>query len=172
MYSPVCLLSEDSAFASIMSLVVEQTLPYSPSALHLEDPDRWSRLFPLIRPSVKAVELQSGQTVIVDTALVNSKDVLIALVGRVGSISNRVLSNSLAAFATAKDEKSAVTAEEIEKLLFESGLPTKNGVVVVRTGSQQNIRQVSNTAVEVTVARELRLDHILSLLLSSNKETK
>lgn len=155
-----------------MALVVEQTLPYSASALHLEDPSRWSRLFPLIRPSVKAVELQDGNTVVVDTALVDSKDVLIAVVGRLGHLSNRILSDSLAAFAVAKDEESAVKAEEIEKLLYASGFKAQSGVVVVRTGSKQILRQVSDKAVEVTVSGELKLDHVLSLLLSTNKETK
>jgi hypothetical protein len=155
-----------------MALVVEQTLPYSASALHLEDPERWSRLFPLIRPSVKAVELKSGQTVVIDTALVNSKDVLIAVVGRVGHLSNRILSDSLAAFAVAQDEKSAVKAEDIDDLLGESGFKDASGLVVVRTGSDQSLRQVSNKAVEITVSGELRLDHVLSLLFSSNAETK
>lgn len=155
-----------------MALVVEQTLPFSASALHLEDPDRWSRLFPLIRPSVKAVELKSGQTVVIDTALVNSKEVLIAVVGRLGHLSNRILSDSLAAFAVAQDEKSAVKAEEIENLLGDSGFKDASGLVVVRTGSEQSLRQASNKAVEITVSGELRLDHVLSLLFSSNAETR
>jgi hypothetical protein len=156
----------------IMSLVVEQTLPYSATALQLEDPNRWSRLFPLIRPSVKVVELPSGQTIVVDTSLVSSKDVLIAVVVRVGNFSNKILSHALTAFATAQDENSTITTEEIEKLLLENGFRTQNGVVVVRTGSQETTRQVSDRAIEVTVVGELKLDHILSLLLSSNSETK
>lgn len=155
-----------------MALVVEQTLPYSASDLHFEDPNRWSRLFPLIRPSVKAVELQSGQSVVIDTALVNSKKVLIAVVGKLGQLSNRILSDSLAAFAVAKDEGSAVKAEEIEKLLLESGFSIESGVVVVRTGPEKNLKSVSNKTVEVTVPGELKLDHALSLLFSSNEETK
>jgi hypothetical protein len=155
-----------------MSLVVEQTLPYSAAALQLEDPKRWSRLFPLIRPSVKAVELPSGQTIVVDTSLVSSKDVLIAVVVRVGNFPNQILSHALPAFATAQDESAAITTEDIEKVLLENGFRTQNGVVVVRTGSRETTRQVSDTAIEVTVVGELKLDHILSLLLSSNSETK
>jgi hypothetical protein len=169
-FSGPCIIKE-FYITNIMALVVEQTLPYSVATLHLEDSNRWSRLFPLIRPSVKAIELPGGQTLVVDTALVNSKDVLIAVVGRIGSLSNRILSDSLAAFAIASDE-STVTAGEIEKLLHESGFPTENGVVVVRTGSEQNLRQASDKAVEVTVAGELKLDHVLSLLLSLNSGTK
>lgn len=155
-----------------MALVVEQTLPYSASALHLEDPNRWSRLLPLIRPSVKAVELPTGQTVVIDTALVKSKNVLIAVVGRLGQLSNRILSDPVAAFAVAKDEQSAVKAGEIEKLLSESGFAIESGVVVVRTGSEKELKRVSDKAVEVTVPGELKLDHVLSLLFSSNEETK
>lgn len=155
-----------------MALVVEQTLPYSASALHLEDPNRWSRLFPLIRPSVKALELKSGQTVVIDTALVHSKDVLIAVVGRIGHLSNRILSDALAAFAVAQDDHAAAKAEEIENLLRESGFKDGSGLVVVRTGSDQGLKHVSDKAVEITVSGELRLDHVLSLLVSSNAETK
>lgn len=156
----------------LMALVVEQTLPYSASALHLEDPNRWSRLFPLIRPSVKAVELSSGQTVVVDTALVNSKEVLIAVVGRLGHLSNRILSDSLAAFAVAQQDWDALKAKDIEKVLYESGFNAESGVVVVRTGAEQSVREVSSKAVEVTVSGELKLDHALSLLFSSNRDTR
>lgn len=169
---PSVALSRYSTCMHLMALVVEQTLPYSASALHLEDPKRWSRLFPLIRPSVKAVDLPTGQTVVVDTALVKSKDVLIAVIGRLGHLSNRILSDSLAAFSIAQDEELAAKAEEIEKLLHQSGFNSQGGIVVVRTGSKQGLMQVSDNAVEVTVPGELKLDHILSLLLSSNKETK
>ena len=155
-----------------MALIVEQALPYSASALHLEDSQRWSRLFPLIRPSVKAVELSSGQAVVIDTALVDSNDVLIAVVGRLGHLSNRVLSDSFAAFAVAQDQQAALGSGHIEKLLYESGFNTECGIVVARTGAKQNLRHVSERTLEVTLPGELKLDHVLSLLLSSNEETK
>jgi hypothetical protein len=155
-----------------MALVVEQTLPYSASELHVEDPKRWGRLFPLIRPSVKVVELSSGQTVVIDTALVSSSDVLIAVVGRLGHLSNRVLSSSFAAFAVAEDQGSAVRSGDFEILLHENGFNTESGVVVVRAGAKQHLKEVSKQTVEITLPGELKLDHVLSLLLSSNKETK
>ncbi|KIN08418.1 hypothetical protein OIDMADRAFT_140806 [Oidiodendron maius Zn] len=155
-----------------MALVVEQTLPYSASALHLEDPKRWSRLFDLIRPSVTVVELSSGEPVVIDTALINSNDVAIAVVGRQGHLSNRVLSHSFAAFTVAQDQELAVRSGEIVELLHESGFNTECGVIVVRTGAKQNLRHVSEQTLEVTLPGELKLDHVLSLLLSSNRETK
>lgn len=127
----------------------------------------------MIRPSVKAVELASGQTVIIDTALAHSKNVLIAAIGSAGNLSSRILSDShLSAFTTQQGEKPGASAEEIASLLNENGFPIENGLVLVRTGSQQTLRVVSERAVEATVVGELRLDHILSLLLSSNGETK
>lgn len=170
--SSVVVISRFSAFAAVMALVVEQTLPYSASALHLEDPKRWSRLFHLIRPSVTVVELSSGEPVVIDTALINSNDVAIAVVGRQGHLSNRVLSHSFAAFAVAQDQESAVRSGEIVELLHERGFNTERGVIVVRTGAKQNLRHVSEQTLEVTLPGELKLDHVLSLLLSSNRETK
>jgi dihydroxyacetone kinase len=156
----------------IMSLVVEQTLPYSKAQLKLGDPKRWSRLFPLMRPSIKAVETASGQTVVVDTALANSKDVLIAAIGNAGNFSSKILSEShLAAFTIEQYGRQAISAEEIAETLQKSGFPTENGVVVVRVGSKEDLR-VAHFVVELSVDGELKLDHILSLLLATKPEVK
>ena len=155
-----------------MSIVVEQTLPYTNSELQLENPKRWSRLFPLMRQSVKTVDIRNNQTVVLDTALVKSKSVLVAAIGSVGNFSSRILSEShLAAFTSEPFAGGNTSAEDIAKVLKESGFPTENGVVVVRSGSKQDLK-ASAGLVEVAVIGELKSDHILSLLASANLETK
>jgi dihydroxyacetone kinase len=156
----------------IMSIIVEPTLPYTTAELKLEDPKRWSRLFPLMRPSIKSVQTASGETVVVDTALAKSKDVLIAAVGSVGNFSSKILSEShLAAFTTEPHGKPNISAEEIQTVLKDNGFPIQNGIVVVRSSSTQDLR-VSRAIVELSVEGELKLDHILSLLSATNPEIK
>ncbi|KAH7314174.1 dhal domain-containing protein [Rhexocercosporidium sp. MPI-PUGE-AT-0058] len=154
-----------------MSLIVEQTIPYSNSQLQLEDPKRWSRLFPLLRPSIKVVETSGGQTVVIDTALANSKDVLIAAVGSIGNFSSKILSEShLAAFTVAENGKD-ISAQDLVKALKDSGFPVENGVLVVRAGRKQDLKSTSGVS-ELTVEGELKLDHALSLLLVAKPEVK
>jgi hypothetical protein len=150
-----------------MSLVISQTLPYSSTDLRLEDTKRWSRLFPLMRPSVKVVETPSGQAVVVDTVLANSKNTLVAAIGAVGNFSAKILSEShLAAFST-----EPISSEDILKTLKKSGLPVENRVVVIRAASEQNLR-IFPGGIEVAVVGALTLDHVLSLLSASNTQTK
>jgi hypothetical protein len=158
---------------SEMSLVVEQTLPYTTTELKLEDPKRWSRLFPLIRSSVKTVEASNGQTlVVIDTALTGSKNVLFTAIGTVGRFSSTILSEShLAAFTTEQTSQSIISAEEIQKILKDNGFPIHNGVVVLRSGSKQNLR-TSHKVVELSLEGELKLNHVLSLLSAIKPEIK
>ena len=155
-----------------MSVVVEQTLPYTTTELKLEDPKRWSRLFPLIRPSIKTVETVNGQSVIVDTALTGSRNVLIVAIGSVGNFSCKILSEShLAAFTTEKSEQSTISVEDIHTILKDSGFPVQNGVLVVRSSTKQNLTS-SRGIVELSVRGELKLDHVLSLLSAVKSEIK
>ena len=155
----------------IMSLVVEQTIPYSNSQLQLDDPKRWSRLFPLMRPSITVVEATSGQTIVVDVALANSKDVLIAAVGSIGNFSSKILSEShLAAFTVGQSGRD-VSAQEMAKALKDSGFRVENGVAVIRAGQKRSLDSASGV-LEMTVEGELKLDHALSLLLAAKPEVK
>jgi dihydroxyacetone kinase len=155
-----------------MSVVVEQILPYTTTELKLEDPKRWSRLFTLIRPSIKAVETANGQTIVIDTALTGSKNVLIVAIGSVGNFSSKILSEShLAAFATRQSEQSTISTEDIHTILKDSGFSVQNGVVVVRSSTKQNLR-TSRGIVELSVQGELKLDHVLSLLSAVKSEIK
>ena len=155
-----------------MAVVVEQTLPYNTSELKLEDPHRWSRLFPLMRPSIKTVETSTGQTVVVDTALEYSKNVLLAAIGNVGNFSSKILSEShLSAFTTEQPGKSTLSAVQIQTILKDNGFPIQNGVVIVRSSSKQ-ILKTSRNIIELSVEGELQLDHILSLLSAMRPELK
>lgn len=156
-----------------MSLIVEQTLPYTSAELQLHDPKRWSRLFPLIRPSIKAVELASGHTVAVDTSLTKSKDVLLVAVGSAGNFSSKILSEShLALFTTENVGAHSISLNEIVNFLRKSGFPVENGVVIIRSSLMLGLRAVSERAIDVSVVGELKLDHVLSLLSASNAETR
>ena len=174
---PLNIAQSNLNFASfpptlIMSLVVEQTLPFSKAQLKLNDPKRWIQLFPLMRPSLKAVETAGGQTILVDTTLAKSKDVLTAAIGSAGNLSSKILSEShLAAFTTEQYESTAILAEDIAETLKNSGFPTENGVIVIRAGSKEDLR-VSQGVAELSVDGELTLDHILSLLLATKPEVK
>jgi dihydroxyacetone kinase len=127
----------------------------------------------LIRPSIKAVELSSGHTAAVDTSLSKNKNVLLAAIGSIGNFSSNILSEShLSLFTTEQPGKQSDLAEDISKFLQESGFPTENGLVVVRSSTKSEVRMVSERVVEVSVIGELKLDHVLSLLSTSNPETK
>lgn len=159
-----------------MSIVVEQTLPYTSTQLRLDDTERWNRLFPLIRPSTKAVSIGNGRTVVVDTALAkaNSNNVLVVAIVPAGNFSDRILREShIAAFATEKLRDETISSEDIAKVLKENGFPTGNGVVVIKAGSQESLEANPNTGVlNVRVQGELELDHIISLLGAVKQETK
>jgi hypothetical protein len=156
-----------------MSLIIQQTLPYNPTDLELEDPNRWSRLFPLMRPSIRAIETAAGQVVVVDTSLANSRNVLVAAVGSVGKVSRTILSEShLAAFTTAPVGIPGATVEEIAVVLKDAGFPVEHGVVVVRAASQQqHLSRVGGVA-ELVVSGELQQDHVVSLLSAAKPDIK
>ncbi|KAH6716797.1 dhal domain-containing protein [Leptodontidium sp. MPI-SDFR-AT-0119] len=154
-----------------MSLIVEQTIPYNNSQLQLEDPKRWSRLFPLMRPSTKVVETTSGQAVVIDTALASSKDVLITAVGNIGNFSSKILSESHLAAFTVEEHGKAVSTRELAKVLKDSGFSTENGIVVIRAGTSEEFILVSRV-LELVVEGGLKLDHVLSLLQAAKPEVK
>ncbi|KAG9231403.1 dhal domain-containing protein [Amylocarpus encephaloides] len=155
-----------------MSLVVEQTLPYTPTQLKLDEPTRWSRLFPLIRPSAKAIDLGRDRSLVVDTALAKSKNVLIAAIGSVGNFSSKILGEShLAAIAAEPFGIVSISAKEIAIALKENGLPVENGVLVLRASTKQDIK-VEAGIMEVSLIGELKLDHILSLLVTIHEDIK
>jgi hypothetical protein len=155
-----------------MSLVVEPTHAYNSSQLNLEDPKRWSRLFPLIRPSVKAIDLEDGGTIVADTKLIDTKNVLVAVIGTAGNFSSKILSAPhIAAFATEPFGAKSMSAKDVVAALKEQGFHTDNGTVVLRASTKQDLA-VSSGLVEVSVIGELKLDHILYLLGAVEIEVK
>lgn len=156
----------------IMSVVVEQTLPYTAVELKLEDPTRWARLFPLMRPSIKVIATTNEQAVVVDTALAGSKNVLIAAIGSVGNFSSKMLSEShLAAFTTERPGNPTISAEELQTILKNNGFPTQNGVVVLRSSTNPNLR-TSRGIIEFSVEGGVKFDHVLSLLSAMKSDIK
>lgn len=155
-----------------MSLIVEPSTPYSSTQLQLDDSKRWSRLFPLLRPSTRAIETPNGEMAVVDTALANSKNVLLVAVGKAGHFSSKILSEShLAAFAIEQTCTKALSADDLVNVLRESSFPVENGVVVVRIREKEDL-VLTKEVVELSVAGPLRFDHILSLLSAINPEIK
>lgn len=148
-----------------MALMVDQTLPYTSSDLKLDDTKRWSRLLPLMRPSLKVVGASHGESIVVDTALTKSQDVLIAVVTNVGYFSSTILNEShVAAFATESSER-LIKSNEILKALNTSGLPTENGVVVIRSGTTRGLSSSSVPGIlEIVVDQDVEVNHLLSFL--------
>jgi dihydroxyacetone kinase len=125
-----------------------------------------------MRPSIKAIEVANGQIVVVETALASSQNVLLAAIGNVGNFSSKILSEShLAAFTTEQNGSKTISANDIARVLKDSSFPVENGVVVIRATSKQDLKVTSRIA-ELSVAGELTLDHVLSLLLATRPEIK
>lgn len=156
-----------------MSIVVEQTLPYTNSTLQLDSEERWSQLLPLIRPSVTEVKLASGHSVLLDSTLTKSGNVLIAAIGTVGNFSSTILSQfQLSLFSAEGSARESITAENIAKTLKENQCPMDHGLVIVRRSVKQDLVKLPGKIVEILVCGELEFDHVLSLLFSSRSEIK
>lgn len=148
-----------------MAVVVEQTVPYSASSLDLENISRWNNLFPLIRPTVKAVQTPKGQSILVDEALAKSKYVRIAAVGSSGNFSSKLLDErNVTAIVTERAGGGLLTAQDIQHAIYSNGISTEQGVVVVRSGKQRRVEVHGSDLVEVQTEEELQFDHILHLL--------
>jgi hypothetical protein len=153
-----------------MSIVVEQTLPYTTTQLGLEDPDRWSRLYPLLRPSIKVVENSNGDPVVLNTQYARDEGILICAVGSSGAFASKFLNEpNLSAFTVENRKK--IPSAEIVRLLKDNGFPVNNGVVVVKTGSALDLK-VEGSVVDVQVLGELQLDHLLALLSAAGQNAK
>ncbi|KAI9821303.1 MAG: Dihydroxyacetone kinase 2 [Pycnora praestabilis] len=156
-----------------MGVVVEQTIPFSNSQLNLDDPERWTRLFPLIRPSVITVRGAKSHAILVDKSLLNSKNVKIAAVVSSGNFSSKLLSEKgVIAFTAEKPRTREVTTQDIMEALKANGMDFTTGLVVVRASDERKMEVLGDEVVEVDVEGELELDHILSLLSVANAETK
>lgn len=148
-----------------MAVVVEQTIPFPTSSLDLHNEKRWNTLFPLIRPTVKAVKAGKGQTVLVDQAVAKSKLVHIAAVGSAGNFSSKLLDDrNVAAIVTDQPGSGSLGAHDIVQALESAGASDEQRVVVVRAGKKRRVEVSDGGILEVESEGELEADHILHLL--------
>ncbi|KAI9798767.1 MAG: Dihydroxyacetone kinase 2 [Piccolia ochrophora] len=151
-----------------MAVVVEQTLPFPTSSLDLDNSERWSRLFPLIRPTVSSLELSQGQTLLVDRSQLHNDNVNVVAIGSTGNFSSTLLHDrGVAAFATQKPGGPAVSIKDIYDALQTQNANLSNGLVVLSSGSRRYIDAQSSPTpdlVAVDLEGELEFDHVLSLL--------
>lgn len=156
-----------------MAVVVEQTIPFSASSLDLQNSSRWNNLFPLIRPSVKAVRSAKGQEILIDEALAKSKYVHIAAVGSLGNFSSKLLDDrNVTAIVTEQAGAKSLTAQEIRHAMHSAGAGKEQGVVIVRAGKKRRVELHGSDIVEVESGGELELDHILHLLANATESCR
>lgn len=148
-----------------MSVIVEQTIPWSPSELDLSNPKRWTTLFPLLRPSVVPVSTSKGQTILLDRALKSSPYIQIVAIGRSGNFSSKFLSDRhIAAIVTETSGAGILTAQDLKHTLEQNGTQVGQGLVVLRAGKEIKVSGPDDGVVEVETEGELVFDHLLSLL--------
>lgn len=147
-----------------MSVVVEQSIPYSDSALKLDDASRWQGLFPLLRPTVAASQVSEG-TLLVDRAHASSAAPRTVIASGQPDLTAPFLADGKVAAALVGSAK--LSPADVVKGLEDGGLSAKPGVVVVSLGEGRTINASEAngaTVVFVTVDQALDLDHVVSLL--------
>ncbi|EME79739.1 uncharacterized protein MYCFIDRAFT_81211 [Pseudocercospora fijiensis CIRAD86] len=148
-----------------MAVVVEQTIPFDPKVLDIENPSRWNGLFPLIRPAVKATQTAKGQTILVDTSKANSKNVHIVAIGKPGNFSSKLLDEKhVTAIVTEQTGAGILHPTDLPYALENAGIKENHGVVVVRLGKKRNVDAHNPDLIEVVAEGELEQDHLLQLL--------
>lgn len=149
-----------------MAVVVGQTIPFSTSDLDVENSSRWTTLLPLIRPSIKTISAKN-QNILVDPSAASAEEVSVAAVGRLGNFSSKLLeSRHVCAVASG-----SVSAHDVVQALKEAGIVVGQGLVLVRSGKHRKL-DLDGDVVEVEVAGDLELDHVLHLLGSSTQDTR
>ena len=154
-----------------MAVVVAQTIPFPPSSLDLHNPTRWSKLFPLIRSSVRTVGTSHGQDIIVDEALAKSRSVHIAAVGSLGSFSSKLLDDRTVTAIVSEHRglgAKKTTAQDITQAIQTAGA-TKPSVVVVRAGERRSVTPVGEDVLEIESESEIEQNHIIHVLGSATE---
>lgn len=157
-----------------MAIVVEQTLPFPPTTLDLENATRWTTLLPLIRPSLKTVRTPEGQDLVVNTARAAGNHVDIIAIGTGGNLSSKVLdSKHVTAIIITQDMgASAIRAADLPRVLESAGIQCPRGVVVVRAGKQRRLDVHQSDVLEFQTNGELEQDHVLQLLRIATETTR
>ncbi|KAK5015781.1 hypothetical protein LTR39_002432, partial [Cryomyces antarcticus] len=155
-----------------MAVVVEQTVPFCNAELNLEDQARWTKLFPLIRPTVVPLRTPKGQVVLLDEALSKNKYACIAAVGTPGNFSSKLLSDKhIAAIVTEKTGAGILTAQDIAYAINSSGHPIES-LIVVRCANRRHSQVHDMHVVEVELNGELEFNHVLTLLGTAEWSTR
>lgn len=148
-----------------MSVVVEQTIPFSQSSLDIENPSRWNDLLPLIRPTVKTVRTPKGQNILVDEALAKSKYLRVVAVGNPGNFSSKLLDDRhITAIVAEQAGAGILTVQDIQHALNSSGVGQDQGLIVVRTAKKPRVEAHGPDLLEIDTESELQQDHVLHLL--------
>jgi hypothetical protein len=156
-----------------MAVVVEQTIPFAKEQLDAKNTSRWNTLYPLIRPSIKAIETTSGQTVLVDQTLANDKYVRVVVVGKAGNFSSKLLSDKhITAVAVRSDSESVVSSKELAGAIDEAGHQQQAGIVILRSGKQKKLTKVADEVVEVELKNDLESDHLIHVLGAATETTR
>lgn len=158
-----------------MALVVEQTLPYSISQLHLDSSTRWEKLFPLIRPSLSSVKSESNHSVLIDLTLAKSNALKFAAIGSLGNISSRLLHDRhITAIASEEQGGQKLSSTEIAQTLRAHGTILTSGLVIIRIDvKNRGLRGLSDSSIlEVCAGGCMEFDHILGLLASVRSEVQ
>ncbi|KAG9562311.1 Dak phosphatase, partial [Aureobasidium melanogenum] len=137
-----------------MAVVVEQTIPFAEEQLDVENTARWNTLYPLIRPSIKAIKTTGGQTVLVDQTLANDRFVRIAVVGRAGNFSSKLLSDKhITAVVTGSESGSEPSSKELAHAINEAGHRQHAGIVILRSGKQKKLTRLEDEVVESSIEK-------------------
>lgn len=155
-----------------MAVVVEQTLPFDTKSLDLQSSNRWTKLFPLIRPGVQAIQTAKGHTILVNEALAKGSRVRIAAIGSSGNFSSKLLDErNVTAIVTQTFGAGVLTASDVHHELT-TKFGDKQGVVVVKAGSASKVDVHGSDFVEVETDSELQQDHVLHLLCNANESCR
>jgi hypothetical protein len=152
---------------SDMAVVVKQTIPFAKEQLDAENSTRWNTLYPLIRPSIKAVKTTTGQTVLVDQTLANDRYVRVVVVGKAGNFSSKLLSDKhITAVSIISDDGSVSSSKELAKAIDAAG------IVILRSGNQKKLTRVEDELVELELENDVQVDHLIHLLGAATETTR
>jgi dihydroxyacetone kinase len=111
--------------------------------------------------------------VLVDQTLANDKFVRIAVVGRAGNFSSKLLSDKhITAVVTDSESSSKPSSKELAQVIDEAGHRQHAGIVILRSGKQKKLTRPEDELVEVELKDELEVDHLIHLLGAATEPTR
>jgi hypothetical protein len=157
-----------------MAVVVEQTIPFSAQSLDIQNTNRWNELLPLIRRSMKQVQTATGQQILVNQSIIDSKFCNTVAITTPGKLSSKLLDGSnVAAIVTEAPGADRLTASDIKEALQAVGATEHQALVIVRSGKSRDLKAcVPDNSLDVQVNGELEYDHLLFLLANRSKGSR